>query len=268
MDRFKFFLERYKKECILGVALLILLVGGGLYFFTTRRNLSEKNTMYLSKEEPVEKEKEEVNKLEEKKAEQELLHIDIKGEVKRPGVYLASSDMRVMDVIEKAGGLTDSADTKANNLSRKVKDEMVIIIYSKKEVDDFQKTKEKEEELLSNTAKETELFPNDALLKKEDLVDNFTLPEQPKEDSSASNVELENKEDTKENTPPESTSKISINTATLEELMNIKGVGESKAKAIIAYRTEHGNFQKIEDIMQVSGIGEKMFEKIKDFIKV
>ncbi|WP_276734329.1 helix-hairpin-helix domain-containing protein [Bacillus sp. (in: firmicutes)] len=61
---------------------------------------------------------------------------------------------------------------------------------------------------------------------------------------------------------------VNINTATIEELQDISGVGPSKAEAIIAYREENGRFQTIEDITKVSGIGEKSFEKIKSSITV
>ncbi|AEP87438.1 helix-hairpin-helix domain-containing protein [Bacillus spizizenii] len=61
---------------------------------------------------------------------------------------------------------------------------------------------------------------------------------------------------------------VNINTATLEQLQGISGVGPSKAEAIIAYREENGRYQTIEDITKVSGIGEKSFEKIKSSITV
>ena len=71
-----------------------------------------------------------------------------------------------------------------------------------------------------------------------------------------------------ENTETEKQDKlISINNGTLEELMTLPGVGESKAKNIIEYR-ENNKFEKIEDIMNVSGIGEAAYSKIKDLIKL
>jgi competence protein ComEA len=60
--------------------------------------------------------------------------------------------------------------------------------------------------------------------------------------------------------------KININTASLEELQKISGIGESLAQRIINYRTENGKFKTIEDLKNVSGIGDKKYESIKDQI--
>ncbi|WP_339146959.1 MULTISPECIES: helix-hairpin-helix domain-containing protein [unclassified Sutcliffiella] len=62
--------------------------------------------------------------------------------------------------------------------------------------------------------------------------------------------------------------KININSASEEELTALTGVGPAKAKAIIDYRTDHGLYKSIEEIMNVTGIGEKSFEKLKDEITV
>lgn len=62
--------------------------------------------------------------------------------------------------------------------------------------------------------------------------------------------------------------KVNLNTATKEELMSLRGVGESKANAIIEYRTSVGPFRTIEDVMNITGIKEGMFNKIKDNITV
>lgn len=63
-------------------------------------------------------------------------------------------------------------------------------------------------------------------------------------------------------------SKININTATSEQLQTLSGVGESTALSIIDYREKNGKFSSIEDIKNVSGIGDSKFEKIKDSICV
>ncbi|MCF0111338.1 MAG: helix-hairpin-helix domain-containing protein [Erysipelotrichaceae bacterium] len=60
--------------------------------------------------------------------------------------------------------------------------------------------------------------------------------------------------------------KVSINNATMEELTTIKGIGESRALRIIQYRQEHGRFQTLEELMNIKGIKQKLFDKIKDFI--
>lgn len=61
---------------------------------------------------------------------------------------------------------------------------------------------------------------------------------------------------------------ININTATLSELMNIPKIGESKANAIIEYRNKKGGFSSIEEIKEVSGIGDGLYEEIKAFITI
>ena len=62
--------------------------------------------------------------------------------------------------------------------------------------------------------------------------------------------------------------KININTAGLEELKTLSGIGDAKAQSIIRYREENGAFQNIEDVMEVEGIKEGVFNKIKDEITV
>ncbi len=62
--------------------------------------------------------------------------------------------------------------------------------------------------------------------------------------------------------------KINLNTATAEELQEIPGIGPAKATAIISYRDEVNKFQKLDDLTNVSGIGQKTIEKLADFIEV
>jgi competence protein ComEA len=83
-------------------------------------------------------------------------------------------------------------------------------------------------------------------------------------------IYVPSKEDGKESSAgaqdTSSEKRISINQATKEELMTLPGIGEAKAESIIAYRQEHGNFQKIEDLMNISGIKEGVYNKIKEYI--
>jgi comEA protein len=61
-----------------------------------------------------------------------------------------------------------------------------------------------------------------------------------------------------------SVEKVNLNTATLEQLQTLPGIGPSTAKGIIEHRTKVGKFTKVEEILNVKGIGEKKFQKIKD----
>lgn len=162
--------------------------------------------------------------------------VEVKGSVKVPGVYEVKKGSRVSDLIHEAGGLLDNADTSIINLSKELEDEMVVVIYNDEETNEMRKG--------STSVKYIErqcvcpILENDACI--EEVI---------------SNNSIDNK-----------TGLVSLNTGTIEELMTLPGIGESKAKLIIKYRDENGGFKKIEDIMNVKGIGESMFEKIKSYI--
>ena len=183
--------------------------------------ITQKSSNVVVAEEVDSKVKEEI------KDTSESVYVDIKGSVKKPGVYKVDKTSIVNDVIKLAGGFTKNAYTKNINLSKHVSDEMVIYVFNKK---DFTTTTEKNEVSCS-----TEVINYD-------------------------NCITTTKEATKSDI-------VNINTASKEELMGISGIGASKADLIIAYRLEH-KFSKIEDIMNVSGIGESLFEKIKKYITV
>lgn len=178
----------------------------------------------------------ELEKTSNKSNTNKLIKVDIKGAVKKPGVYEVSEELRVNDIINLSGGLIKGANTNYINLSAKVKDEMVIWIYTTEEINEL-KLRESSTQYMIKECN----CP---------VVDNTTC---------LNKVE---KEVTNDN------SVININTATLDELMTLTGVGESKAKSIIEYRTNNGKFVNKEDIMNVSGIGESAYTKIKDNITV
>lgn len=171
------------------------------------------------------------------KTETTKYSIDIKGAVNQPGVYYVDSNLTVNDVIIMAGGLTEQADTSVINLAKKITDEMVIIIYTKEEV------------------------------KNSNIVD--TVIKIVEKDCVCPNIQNDgclNTEVTDNITNNENSGLVNINTATKEELMTIKGIGESKADGIIRYREENGNFKTIEDIKNIEGIGDKLYETIKIYI--
>ena len=189
------------KGAVIGGVLLLLVGVGGL----------------LPKKEEAVEESEAVvttvmaEKTEESTTLEAVIFVDIKGEVKKPGVYQMKVGDRVKDAIDAAGGLTAEADSQKVNLAQRVEDQMVIVV--------------------PKVGEEAEAIPAGAT----------------------------SKEEAKEG-------KVNINTATVEELKTLKGVGEKKAEAIIEYRKKNGSFKTKEDLMKVRGIGKKLFESFEERI--
>lgn len=235
-------MKRILKNKITYIFLFILLMIG-IFIFNSEVIISKNDNEFLLEESIIEE------KIENKETIIKKVRVDIKGNVINPGVYEIEETAKVIDVINIAGGLTEEADTSRINLAKTVKDEMVIIIYSKNEIEKYinsQTTIEMEKEYIYvEKPCECPSVNNDACLKEEDLSAN----EMPKEID---------KEEIKI---------VSINNGTKEELMTLPSIGESKANSIIEYRKTN-EFTKIEDIKNVSGIGESVFEKIKDYITI
>ncbi|RVU54884.1 helix-hairpin-helix domain-containing protein [Anaerosphaera multitolerans] len=139
---------------------------------------------------------------------EEKIYVHISGRVKNPGLIILDSNSRVVDAIDKAGGLCDDADADKINLAKKVTDEEKIYIPLIGEVEDINYSKEEGE-----------------------------------------------------------SDKINLNTADEGELCTLPGIGPKTAEKILKYR-ENYKFEEIEDIMNVSGIGEKKFDALKDYISV
>lgn len=165
------------------------------------------------------------------------LNVEVKGAVKNPGVYKLEEDSIVKDVIELSGGLSKDADISITNLSKRLKDEMVVIIYTKEEIENSRNNpsvvkyidKECSCPILMNDTCITEVITN-----------------------SEGNIV--------------STGKVSLNSATIEELTSLPGIGESKAIKIIEYRDMNNGFKSVEEIKNVKGIGSSIYEKIKDYL--
>lgn len=166
------------------------------------------------------------------------IFVDVKGAVKKPGVYEVKENSIVNDCIKLAGGITSSGTLSNINLSKKVTDEMVIYVFKKSEIT----TSAKNEIPCTTEVIEINNCPI--------ITDNQT-----------------SNNDKKETTTDTIGKKININTATKEELTTLTGIGESKANSIIEYRKTN-QFKSIEELKNVSGIGEALYESIKDSITV
>ncbi len=227
---------RYRKQIAIVLFLILTFSTGGfsIYQLNKKKKVpSQKNKVLLSSKKTTSVKK--VSKEENTKSDYK---VDIKGEIINPGLYSLKEGSRVSDVIALAGGLTENGDTSVINLSKKITDEMVIIIYSREQVSNFSKTKEKEQQIITNCQNSYEGITNNACINNEQLDST---------DHNLSNL-------------------VSINEASLEELQTLAGIGSEKAKNIISYREEHGKFQNIEELKNVTGIGESIFAKIKDYI--
>lgn len=212
----KDWLIEHKISVLLG-ALLAL---GGIYYFYVSDSATTSPVNTLSMEEKVQEDEKEKGSIQSDKQPElsEKIMVDVKGQIKQPGVYQATTGERVIDVISRAGGLTDKAEQGMVNFAEHVKDEMIIYIPAKGE---------------------------------EGHSSPITSPGNP-----ASLVGSQNE------------AKININKADETELQNLPGIGPAKAAAIIEYRNTSGPFKAVEDLKNISGIGDKTFEKLKDLIAI
>ena len=220
-----------KKQIVLGILIFLSLVVLGLSaYIIYSLNNEEENLNIALEDSPVkiENTEEETN---------ESIYVEVKGAVKNPGVYTMNEQDLINDAINLAGGFLDNAYTDNINLSKKVTDELVIFVYTEKE---YQNSTH------SNTTSSNNDYQIDNALKNK--------------------VSIITSDSTNSDTG--TSSLININLASITELMTLPGIGETKANNIIAYREENGFFKAIEEIKNVSGIGDATFDQFKALITV
>ena len=207
-------MKRYIKYIIPLIVVLIISLG----IITTLNLLNKDNTIeenYISYIEPSTTTSINPN----------MFYVDLKGAVKKPGVYKVKQGTIVNELIELAGGLTKNAYTDNINLSKKLTEETVIFVYTVSEIKKMNTTTTTNPVIYDSYTQETTTT----------ISDNTKL--------------------------------VNINTASINELTSLTGIGESKALAIVAYRTKTP-FKSIEELKNISGIGDSLYAKIKDNITV
>lgn len=204
--------EKYKSIFVAAAFVVIIFVFYLLEFSDSESGEGDLTAMSIETEEPntVDVDAAEKQAVEE---QADSVYVDVKGEVKVPGLYEVKKGERLKFVIDKAGGFTREADSNLINLAIKVTDEMMIYVPKIGEV----------------SAGEPFILGN----------------------QNSSNE-----------------SKINLNEASEEEFESLPGIGPAKAATFVQYREENGPFTKIEDIKNISGIGDKTFEKLKEHIFV
>ena len=162
------------------------------------------------------------------------LVVHICGAVSAPGVYELPAGSRIIDAVEAGGGFLPEADEACCNLAEEIVDGCQIYIMTKTE---------------SCAGGQTE--------KKAGI-----------QTSPDSDMQTTDRNVRSNSAPALENGLVNLNTADVAALMTLPGIGESRAKAIISYREQHGAFAQIEDIMKISGIKQAAFSKIKDKITV
>ena len=160
--------------------------------------------------------------------ENKKIIVHVSGAVKNEGIVELEEGARVANAIEKAGGVRDDAYTKDINYALKLEDGMKIYVPT------IEESKQEKEEVNINS-------------------------------ESSNYIISSNNTKTNENSNGQ---KVNINNADESELDELPGVGPSTAQKIIQYRKENGEFKSIDELKNVSGIGEAKFQKIKDLICV
>ena len=166
--------------------------------------------------------------------ETKTLVVHICGAVSAPGVYELPAGSRIIDAVEAGGGFLPEAEEACCNLAEEIVDGCQIYIMTK----------------------------------SESCADGQTEKKAGIQTSPDSDMQTTDRNVRSNSAPALENGLVNLNTADIAALMTLPGIGESRAKAIISYREQHGAFAKIEDIMKISGIKQAAFSKIKDKITV
>ena len=162
---------------------------------------------------------------------QGTLAVYVCGAVVNPGVYELSEGARIVDALSLAGGYRSDAALEYLNQAEYVEDGQKLYVPTEREAEQMEEDSKQQDRALDS-------------VKKDETAD-----------SGQNNADM-------------ASQKLDINRASLEELMTLPGIGQAKAQAIIAYRKEHGQFTSIEELKNINGIKDGVYNKVKDSITV
>lgn len=174
------------------------------------------------------------------------VRVHVTGAVRQPGVYELSSTDRVVDAVRAAGGATDVADLEAINLAQTLLDTEQILVPRRKASTPARKPAPR---LRPSPVTRPPATSATVATSPLPLPSSTSLP-------SAAETAVPARE------------KVNINTASLAQLDTLPGVGPTTARAIVEYRRTKGPFRRIEDLMNVPGIGPTRFARVKTLITV
>ncbi|MBF1008185.1 MAG: helix-hairpin-helix domain-containing protein [Lachnospiraceae bacterium] len=166
------------------------------------------------------------------------------GAVSQEGVYELESASRVIDAVQAAGGFSGNADSRYVNQAAPLTDGMKLCIPTKAETAKMRAGKES-----AAPAEDQTMIPA-------------------RQESRIADLQTAGTDETHPQPFAEGSGKVNLNTASRQELCTLPGIGETKADAILAYRSAHGSFSRIEEIKKIPGIKDKLFLKIKSKISV
>ena len=224
-----------KQKIVIGIIGAIIIMAFLYYIY------AKEDDSIISTEENITENVVEKSEKSEKTTNEETnkIVVHVSGAVNQEGIIELQENSRISDAINIAGGLKENADTKHINLAFKLEDGMKIYIPT------IEETKEQNTQIQNqNRIDETSKYVTSSSGVVQEEQTNGQQSEQKKNE------------------------KININTATQTELETLPGIGPATSLKIINYREENGKFETIEEIKEVSGIGDAKYENIKDLICV
>lgn len=127
-------IEKIKEYKIIVICASLGMVLGGFFFLKPVAQTPAKESNLQTEVTTVSKDEKEDKNQKEEVVEQDLITVDVKGAVKSPGIYDLPVGSRINDAVQKAGGLTDNADSKSINLAQRISDEALVYVPTKEEV--------------------------------------------------------------------------------------------------------------------------------------